>query len=82
MHWFESMERDKVWNTQWRAANVSNNSNEDVENFDTQFQRMRYFVYTVGKNVNMIKSKNREQRRTQTMLGQQQTLADIELRSI
>lgn len=61
MHWFESVERDKVWNTQWRAANVSNNSNEDVENFDTQFQRMRYFVYTVGKNVNMIKSKNREQ---------------------
>lgn len=33
--------------------------NNGWNNFDTQFQRMRYFVYTVGKNVNMIKSKNR-----------------------
>lgn len=30
-----------------------------MEYFDTQSQWMRYFVYTVGKNVNMIKTKNR-----------------------
>lgn len=55
---FGCMRRDEIWNTITKKTHT-HTAMMMMEYFDTQSQWMRYFVYTVGKNVNMIKTKNR-----------------------